>query len=149
MSPVRVLIADPDRYLVASYRDRLWRHGLEVATATDGLECLDLLRRFEPDVLVLDPSLPWGGGDGVLTLMHEEADIPSIPVILITAHFDRSLLYHLSRFQVEGSYVKPLSASRLVETIVGLLEHRGTSAHLPSAAGASQGSGHTQSQSVR
>ena len=70
---MRVLIADSDPALLASYRDFLVRQGFEVALARDGLDCLAQLRSTFPDVLVLEPELPWGQGDGVLALM-EEAD---------------------------------------------------------------------------
>lgn len=114
---VRVLIADPDAYLLASYREFLERHGFEVLTATDGLECVARLRDSSPDVLVMDPALPWGWGDGVLAMMHEDADVPLIPVIVLTDGRDRSLLYHLARFPLQGYYVKPLGANRLMERI--------------------------------
>ena len=54
-----------------------------MATARDGLACVAQLREFRPAVLVLDPALPWGWGDGVLARMREEADIPTVPVILL------------------------------------------------------------------
>jgi CheY-like chemotaxis protein len=40
--------------------------GYEVETASDGLSCVERLRQFKPEVLVLDMGLSWGGGDGVL-----------------------------------------------------------------------------------
>ena len=57
------------------YREPLLREGFELATASSGLEGLDLLRQRAPDVLVFDPQLPWGGGDGVLDIM---ASIPTL-----------------------------------------------------------------------
>src|SRR5947209_6472565 len=83
MRPGRVLIAAPEETLLASYRDFLSQDGFEVATARDGLACVAQLREFRPAVLVLDPALPWGWGDGVLARMREEADIPTVPVILL------------------------------------------------------------------
>ena len=68
---VRVLIADPDEYLLDSCREHLEQHGLEVVTATTGLECVQRLRESAPDVLVMEAALPWGWGDGVLAMMHE------------------------------------------------------------------------------
>lgn len=83
---IRVLIADPDRDLLASYATRLSQEGFEVRTATNGLDCLDALHTFEPDVLVLEPEMPWGGGDGVLDVMHEVFELPLVPVFIITSH---------------------------------------------------------------
>jgi DNA-binding NtrC family response regulator len=82
---IRVLIADPDRTLLAAYQARLSQEGFEVRTATNGVDCLDALNGFEPDVLVLEPEMPWGGGEGVLDVMHEVFELPLVPVFVITS----------------------------------------------------------------
>jgi len=62
---IRVLIADPDERVLTSYREFLWQEGFEVDTVTNAIDCVARLRERVPDVLVLDPDLPWGGGSGV------------------------------------------------------------------------------------
>ena len=62
MMSIRILIADRDEFLSTAYHEHFSRHGAVVATATTGLACIDRLRDFAPDVLILDPSLLWGGG---------------------------------------------------------------------------------------
>ena len=93
---IHVLIADSDEYLLDNYREYLEQHGFEVTTVTTGLECVERLRDCAPDVLVLEPSIPWGWGDGVLAMMHEDPDIPLVPVIVLTYGYDRGLLYRLA-----------------------------------------------------
>ena len=75
--------------------------GFQVATATTGLECVERLRNWQPDVLVLEPSIPWGWGDGILAMMHEEPDIPVVPVIVLTYGHDRGLLYRLAPYRID------------------------------------------------
>jgi DNA-binding response OmpR family regulator len=118
---IHVLIADPDEYLLDNFQTYLERCGFEVSTAATGLECLERLRESSPDVLVLEPSIPWGGGDGVLTMMHEESDIPLIPVIVFTYGRDRGVLYRLAPFKINDYQVKPFSAKRLAQRIRSLL----------------------------
>ncbi len=115
--PVRVLIADPDEYLVSDYCDYLEQHGFEVATATTALECVEKLREFAPNVLILEPSIPWGWGDGVLAMMHEESDIPSVPVLVLTYGRDRGVLYRLAPYKIDDYQVKPMRPRRLAERI--------------------------------
>lgn len=122
--PVRVLIADPDEYLVDSYRTCLEQHGFEVLVATNGLECVERLRNSAPDVLVLEPALPWGGGDGVLAMMREEPDVPRIPVIALTLGHDRGVLYRLAPFPIDDFQVKPLSGDRLVQRVRAVVKRR-------------------------
>jgi carbon storage regulator len=128
MMSVRILIADPDQFLVAAYREHLCRYGMVVATASTGLECLERLRDFAPEVLILDPSLPWGGGDGVLALMHEEPELRPASVILLANGGNRSLLYRISSFKVDDYQTKPLSPQRLMERIFTSYRPRNTDA---------------------
>jgi carbon storage regulator len=117
MKSIRILIADRDEFLLATYREHLCRYGAIVATATTGLTCLEQLRDFLPDVLVLDPAIPWGGGDGVLALMHEEPAIRPASVLLLTHRGDRSLLYRLSSYRVDDYQAKPLNPGQLAHRI--------------------------------
>ncbi|MHB0957794.1 MAG: response regulator [Pirellulaceae bacterium] len=119
---VRVLIADPDEYQLYSYRQHLERLGIEVICATSGVECVEKLRQGAPNVLVLEPALPWGGGDGVLAMMHSEPGIPQIPVIILTDVLDRSVLYRMAPFRVDDFQTKPLTGRRLSERILALAQ---------------------------
>jgi carbon storage regulator len=120
MMSVRILIADRDEFLLASYREHFGRHGAVVATATTGLACMDRLRDFAPDVLVLDPAILWGGGDGVLAVLHEEPEIRPASVLLLTHGGNRSLLYRLSSFRVDDYQTKPVSPRQLMARICAL-----------------------------
>jgi carbon storage regulator CsrA len=135
---IRVLIADSDEYLLNNYREYLEQHGFEVAIATTGLECVERLRDYEPDLLVLEPSIHWGGGDGVLAMMQEELDIPVVPVIVLTYGCDRGALYRLAPFTIDDYQVKPLRPKRLAERICAIARRRTCEArpteHSPSLA---------------
>ncbi|OHB77833.1 MAG: hypothetical protein A2W31_17620 [Planctomycetes bacterium RBG_16_64_10] len=121
---VRVLIADADQYLVNAYRQCLEQQGFTVTTATSGLECVEKLRERTSDLLVIDPGLPWGSGDGVLAVMHEDPDVPRVPVIVLTDARDRGVLYRLAPFRVDDFQVKPLSGKRLTERILAFVKRR-------------------------
>jgi carbon storage regulator CsrA len=121
---IHVLLADTDEYLLDSYREHLGQHGFNVVTATGGVECVEKLRECVPDVLVLEPSIPWGGGDRVLAMMHEESNLPLVPVIVLTYGWDRGMLYRLAPFRVDDFQVKPLNAQRLTERIHAVIRRR-------------------------
>jgi DNA-binding response OmpR family regulator len=119
--PIRVLIADSNEYLLDLYRDYLSQHGFAVAAATNGLDCAEKLREFEPDILVLEPMMPWGGGDGVLALMHKEPDMPNVPVMILTYGCDPSVLYNISLFPISNFQKKPMPPRVLAEQIAKTL----------------------------
>jgi DNA-binding response OmpR family regulator len=119
---IRVLIADPDEYLWTAHCAFLEEHGILATHVTNGLACLRELRGNDWDLLVIDPSIPWGGGDGVLALMSEDRDLRNIPVMILTAVSDRRILYRMAPFRIADVRSKPLSRQRLLEGI--LATHR-------------------------
>jgi DNA-binding response OmpR family regulator len=120
---IRVLIADPDESLLAAYRTLL-RTDFEVATAPNALKCVRRLRQAVPDVLVLEPQLPWGGGDGVLSIMRDEPSLADTPVMILTACRDPSVLHSVAPFPIGDYCVKPLPPAHLETRIRRFLDHR-------------------------
>jgi two-component system OmpR family response regulator len=115
--PIRVLIADPDESLLAAYEAQLSHAGFDVATVKDGLDCLDMLRKFTPDVLVLEPEMPWGGGDGVLAIMHDVFELPLVPVFIITSSQSSACL-DMKKFPlVSHMQTKPVGPDELVRLV--------------------------------
>ncbi len=114
---LRVLIADSDEYLLTWYGDYLMEHGFSVASATSGLDCVKRLRAFEPDVLVLEPDIAWGGGDGVLALMHEHGDVPLVPVMVLTHGCPSAMLYSMAPYGVDDYQKKPMTPERMADRI--------------------------------
>ncbi|MDH3719620.1 MAG: response regulator [Planctomycetota bacterium] len=122
MSRIRVLIADPDEALLASYREYLSNYGFIVSTVRTALDCSTHLAGFGPDVLVLDPELPWGWGDGVLARMHEDPDMPVVPVMVLSSAHDLELLYRVFQFPVNDFELKPVEPSLLAQRLRRLVD---------------------------
>jgi CheY-like chemotaxis protein len=86
----RILIADPDAGLQQQWKQLLNNlFGWEVETTSEGLDCVKMLDAFQPDVLVLDLDLLWGGAAGVLSHLRESSSTRPVPVVL-TANGDQS-----------------------------------------------------------
>ncbi len=120
--PIRVLLADPDEGLLSLYQEGLAQEGFEVATARDGVDCVAKLRGFLPDVLVLEPELPWGQGEGVLAVMNEEASLPRVPVILFTHPLAWANQPCLAAYPCSDWVVKPVKPELLADRIRRVLE---------------------------
>ena len=87
---LRLLATDPDPLLLQIFRAYFPNFGYDIATARDGLECVELLHEFLPDALVLSLELLWGGADGVLSIVREETQVRPIPVVLTVGEMGRS-----------------------------------------------------------
>lgn len=81
---MRVLIADPDSAAVDPLPNLLSEQGHEVQVASDAEYCLESLRESQPDILLLESSLPKDGGQQVLTRLRQASGLPPLPVILVS-----------------------------------------------------------------
>jgi len=79
-----VLIADDDPDIRMLVRLRLERSGYTVIAANDGLEALELAAGCDPDLAILDVSMPGLSGVEVTRALRERQ--ATFPVILLTAH---------------------------------------------------------------
>lgn len=77
-----ILIADDDKKIVDLVTLYLKRDGYSVLPAYDGREALDVARRKQPDLVVLDLMMPELDGMDVCRLLRAES---AVPIIMLTA----------------------------------------------------------------
>jgi len=80
----KILIVDDELNMLLVLEAMLKREKYEVATASDGLEALEVLKNGDVAVVITDLKMPKLDGLGLLNEIGK--DYPSIPVIVITAH---------------------------------------------------------------
>src|SRR5262245_43939264 len=112
-----LLIAATDEDSADYYQRFFTDHGYEAETASDGLDCVSKLRCFLPDVLVLDLDLLWGGGDGVLAHIREDATLPRVPVILVAPETCSDIPADMLDAPVVAWLKKPVRLKALVEQV--------------------------------
>ncbi len=84
----RILVVDDDREVVRLIRAYLEQAGFEVLTAYDGDTAVHLLRREQPDLLLLDLMLPGRDGWDITRLMRGDPALAHLPIIMLTARVD-------------------------------------------------------------
>ena len=122
----RVLVVDDDpsvRMLLASV---LGQRGLEVSTAADGREAIDLLRDQQFIVVILDLLMPGTDGFGVLDEL-KRGDGKSAPVVLVLTGADRSIVERLDPQRIHGIVRKPFDPEELASVVVACAEIRSRS----------------------
>jgi two-component system, cell cycle response regulator DivK len=65
---------------------RLTRAGLEVISAENGQQALDLMRSDSPSVVLMDMNLPIKDGWTACREARDDEQIKHIPIIALTAH---------------------------------------------------------------
>lgn len=79
-----LLIAESDRDLANVYRQRFVENGYHVFIASDGPECMAIIRRESPAVLVAALEIPWSPGCNLMTCLREESRRRSVPSLILT-----------------------------------------------------------------
>lgn len=87
-----VLIADDDRDLLEVLALRCRKLGLEVRTASSGLDAFMEAASDAPDLLILDINMPAGDGLRVWQKLMHYPGFRSIPVIFLTGRIDPETL---------------------------------------------------------
>ena len=119
----RILAVDDEAGIRDLITDVLSLAGFEVQTAADGLVALDLIRKQNFDLVILDVNLPKIDGFTLLEKIREK-DI-QIPIIMLTARTEKDDVTHGLRTGADDYVRKPFSVEELVLRIKGLLRRAG------------------------
>ncbi len=109
----KVLLVDDEDQLRRVMRDLLEREGYVVAEARDGVQALDQVDKFGPDVVVLDLNLPGLDGYGVLSHLRSRPATQSLPVIVLTAKADEDNEVRVFEMGADDFLTKPFRARAL------------------------------------
>ncbi|WP_333772399.1 response regulator [Streptomyces sp. IBSBF 3136] len=119
----RVLVVDDNKVIRQLIRVNLELEGLEVVTATDGAECLDVVHQVRPDVVTLDVVMP--RLDGLRTAARLRADPRThhLPLAIISACTQQEVETGLD-VGVDAFLAKPFEPAELVRLVKQLIERR-------------------------
>jgi len=117
MSKIRVLLADDHAVVREGLRSLVnAQPGMEVvAEALDGATAVALTAEFDPDVVVMDVSMPGLNGAQATALLR--AARPDRKVLVLTVHEDKGYLRLLIDAGAVGYVLKRAAASELVQAI--------------------------------
>src|SRR5256714_7298555 len=112
---VRILVAEDETIIRLDLKDLLERAGFEVcAEAKDGQEAVELARREQPDLAVLDVKMPRLDG---IEAARRILDERPIPIVMLTAYGQDELVSRALEAGVFGYLVKPFRDQDLLPAI--------------------------------
>ena len=85
MDKKKILIVDDEKEMVEMEAMRLEASGYRVLTAYDGESGLEMARKEDPDIILLDIMLPKIDGYLVCAKLKRDSRYSNIPIILVTA----------------------------------------------------------------
>jgi DNA-binding response OmpR family regulator len=130
--PAKVLIVDDEQEVVRLLEVILTRAGYVVAKAYSGKECLSLLARENPDVILLDIMMPGMSGLEVMEALRSIYGTISIPpVIFLTAKGGMESMIEGLQAGAYKYLVKPTSREKLIEIVKAALAYSETKKRPP------------------
>jgi two-component system response regulator AdeR len=104
MQKNKVAIIEDELSIQQMYKFKLEKEGYDVKVANNGIEGLELVKTFEPQLILLDLKMPQMGGDEMLQLLRQEEWGAAIKVIILT-NISKNEAPHMLRFLSVERYV--------------------------------------------
>jgi CheY-like chemotaxis protein len=112
-----VLLIDDDNIFLLTIGVRLKSMGYTVCTAKDAASAVSVVRKTNPDVIVLDVSLPAGDGFLVAGRLQNLIVSAATPIIFITASEKPGLRERAMKLGAVAFLAKPFDATTLADAI--------------------------------
>ncbi|GAA3882711.1 response regulator [Streptomyces lannensis] len=120
----RVLVVDDNKVIRQLIRVNLELEGIEVVTAADGAECLDIVHHVQPDVVTLDVVMPRLDGLRTAARLRSDPRTRELPLAIISACTQYEVESGLD-VGVDAFLAKPFEPTELVDLVKDLMERRG------------------------
>src|SRR5215218_1414871 len=120
--PVRIVIADDEGLARVGLRSLLAQEpNFEVVgEASTGTEALELCRRLEPDLVLMDVQMP--EMDGLTATREVKMELPTTSVLVLTAHDDVNYLLEAVGAGAAGYLLKENALQRVVGAIQRVID---------------------------
>jgi DNA-binding response OmpR family regulator len=131
---MKVLLVDDDLDLLTVTSFALQQAGFLVVTAPDGPAALEVFRREQPDVAVLDINMPRMNGFELAQKLRERS---RVPVLMLTARSEEEDVVKALSLGADDYLTKPFSPKILLARVKALLRRAGQDVADPAAASGS------------
>jgi two-component system sensor histidine kinase/response regulator len=110
----KILVVEDHELLLLATRDILEVEGYEVETACDGVDALEKMAEFTPDLIIADISMPRMNGYRFFEEVRTHPEWVPIPFIFLTAMAEREDRLKGKAMGAEDYLVKPFDTQELV-----------------------------------
>lgn len=145
MKKPKALLADDHTLLIQGLQSLLTSHVELLGTAGDGRALVEMAMRLEPDIIILDISMPVL--NGIEAARRLRTELPSAKIIFLTQYADALYVDEALRIGVSGYVLKHSAVTELVEAIAAV--RRGRTYITPQLKRDATGSGEPRGETQR
>ena len=122
----KILLVD-DQVL---YREALrslierWDDFQVVAEASDGVQAIEFVSLYQPDLILMDVRMP--GMDGITAAQAILSKSPDMPIVMLTVESEKSLVFDALQIGVRGYLLKDTPARKLRDRLRSVINGEAT-----------------------
>jgi len=113
----KILIVEDDRKIATALAVRLKSEGFQIDIATDAISGVSFARKHEPDLIILDISMPAGDGFMVAERIRNLVHTSATPFIFLTASKQPGLRERAMEMGAADFLEKPYEADELMAVV--------------------------------
>lgn len=141
MAQQKILVIDDSKVIRIRVREMLPTGNFEVLEAKDGLEGLSLIKKENPNLIMLDFLLPKMSGWEVFQEIQKSATLQKIPLVLMSGRKEEVTEKITEPFQYFSFVEKPFEKNQLVAAIKDAMQKSKLPREAPAAPAAASSSG--------
>jgi DNA-binding response OmpR family regulator len=120
----KILVADDEEIHLEFFEVMLSKCGYVVETAGDGVQALDKIKKFRPDLIILDNIMPKMSGWEVTRTLKSSPKFREIPIIMISALDDEKDKAAVFDVGVDDYITKPFDFAVVLARINAVMRNR-------------------------
>lgn len=114
----KILIVDDEQKIVEVVKSYLEHNGYEVYSAYDGKQALNMFKKTNPSLIILDLMLPDISGEDICRAIRKES---KVPIIMLTAKVEEEDILKGLNIGADDYVTKPFSPKQLVARVMAVL----------------------------
>ena len=119
-----ILVIDDESSVLKVIEKRLQTYNCKIITGTSGEEALDLTKKHNPNLIIMDVMMPPPNGFQVCRMLKDNPEYKKIPIILLTAKSTESDKFWGTEAGADAYLTKPYNADELLEQITILINNK-------------------------
>jgi len=121
VSAPAVLIVDDEQPLARILSFAFQNEGCVVDVATDGIDCMNRISRFEPGVVLMDIMMPRLGGLDTIRLLRQNRAHRDLLIVAMSAQGTAEVEAQAMSAGADLFVPKPFEIGKTIETVLGLM----------------------------
>jgi DNA-binding NtrC family response regulator len=130
---MKILVVDDDAIVIKSCKRILEAEGFEVLTVPSADEALEIIRKYDFDLLLLDVKMP--KHDGMFLMREIKKDLPDAPIIVMSGYPTPETIADVLKLGATQFIPKPFKPDELVKLIRQVIQKVPSKKSFPTGAG--------------